>query len=80
MTRIAKHCYQKLLGKLRDVFDDDCSDVVNHTRLQTSPRSNLSLVLANGLRRCLRKAGEHRKHRSTEPEVSVKHIYLIYTR
>ena len=70
MTRIAKHCYQKLLSKLRDVFDDDCSDVVNQSRLQTSPRSNLSLVLANGLRRCLRKAGEPGKHRYTEPEVS----------
>jgi hypothetical protein len=48
VTRIAKHCYRKLLGKLRDVFDDGCCDVVNQTRLQSSPRSNLSLVLANG--------------------------------
>ncbi|XP_028411387.1 coiled-coil domain-containing protein 171-like [Dendronephthya gigantea] len=70
-TRIAKHCYQRLLSKLRDEFGD-CGDVVNQSRLQTSPRSNLSLMLANGLRRCLRKAGEPRKHRSTDPEELVK--------
>ena len=52
------------------MFDDDCCDVVNQSRLKTSPRTNLSLVLGNGLRRCLRKAGESGKHRYTEPEVS----------
>lgn len=52
------------------MFDDDCSDIANQTRLQTIPRSNLSFVLANGLRRCLKKASERGKHRYAEPEVS----------
>ena len=76
VTRIAKHCYQRLLSKLRDEFDD-CGDVVNQSRLQTSPRSNLSLVLENGLRRCLRKTGEPGKRRPTDPEVRHKYINLL---
>ena len=76
VARIAKHCYQKLLGNLRDVFHDDCSDVVIQSRLQTSPRSNLSLVLGNGLRRCLRKTGESWKRRHDDPEVGTEKIKL----
>lgn len=69
ISRIAKHCYEKLLNKLRSQFYDDADIIVSSFHLQSSPRNNLVLALRNGLHRCLKKVTDSEQHRYATTQV-----------
>ncbi|XP_046839327.1 coiled-coil domain-containing protein 171-like isoform X2 [Xenia sp. Carnegie-2017] len=70
IRRIAKHCYQNLLWQLWAIFDDDSKHLPDESRHHSS--TCLTVLLGNGLQRCLRRTGKSKHSRYHNPEEVVK--------